>query len=266
MRRFQGLWNSVALLIAAVLAVMCFTRGTLQLWLFAAVFAVWGVSAFVTTLIPAVHRLYYRLEGRKIERKEKERERTFTVPELDLPLNVTVLRHINHRITGYIKSLYPDATWKWKTEKPEQIMAKGGTGRIELFGVEDYNYADVSFDREANIKFSLLKVVDLNRIRQEAAKSEKGKPCQTDVDPQIWYDRKGRVVLKNLIADLASRGHHHLTILDDGRCVIEQGEKTVQVSQLEGFPERMYYPRLIKVLESEGLASKTVDGGLAVDW
>ena len=74
------------------------------------------------------------------------------------------------------------------------------------------------------------------------------------------------VVLKNLIADLNSRGHNTLIIKDNGSCIIEQGDRTIEISQLEAFPERVYHPKLIKVLAGAGIAAKSVDAGLSVTW
>ena len=51
---------------------------------------------------------------------------------------------MNFRISAYLQSAYPEATWQWLEEFPEKIAAKGGTGRIRLYGVPDFDYADVT--------------------------------------------------------------------------------------------------------------------------
>lgn len=265
MRRFQKLGSSVAMLIVALLAITCFTRGVVQFSLFLAAFLVWGVYAFITQLLPIIRRYKYRREARQIV-KQAESSNVIAKAEINPKLSYLLLRHVNHRITGYIKSLYPNATWDWQTNNPEAIMANCGTGRIKLFNVEEYNFADISFDTEANIECSLLKVVSFKQAAQAETKDSAVAEPKSDVDPQVWFEQSGRVILKNLIADLSSRGHNTLTIQEDGSCIIQQGDKTIKVRQLDAFPERVYYPQLTKVLAGAGIAAKTVDAGLAVAW
>lgn len=264
MKRDQKLWSSVSLLIVAVLAITCFTTGALKTALYIGVFFVWGIYAFVKYVVPMIRRYKYSKEVRQIMKQGRLSKND---DNTNIPIwYKTLLCHVNHRITGYIKSIYPDATWKWITENPASIVANGGTGRIELYNVNDYNFADISFDTDANIECSLLKVVNYSQAAQtEAMDSTVNKP-KSCIDPQVWFEKSGRVVLKNLIADLSSRGHNTLTIQDDGSCVIKQGEKTIEISRLESFPERVYHPNLIKVLAGAGIAAKSVDAGLAISW
>lgn len=263
MRRFQKLKSSAVMLLMAVLAITCFTRGNLQMFLYIAAFLTWGVYAFITFLLPIIARQKQRRELRRISEKPQKR----AVGTEDNPkLKYLLLCHVNHRITGYIKSTYPDATWTWKTNNPADIMANGGTGRIELFGIKDFNFADISFDNSANIECSLLKVVSLKHAVQKECKDAEADIAKSEIDPQVWFDKTGHEVLKKIIADLSSRGHNSLTIQDDGSCIITQGDKTITVRHLEAFPEKVYHPKLIKVFAGAGIAAKTVDAGLAVTW
>lgn len=263
MRRFQKLGSSVSMLIVAILAVFCFTRGTLQAVLYGVLFLAWGIYAFITFMVPIIKRYKYRRQVRQImEEQQKATVRNTENTKTDYLL----LRHVNHRITGYIKSIYPDATWSWKSTNPADIMANGGTGRIEVFGIKEYNFADISFDEEANIECSLLKIVSLKQAAQTEGQEATTETPKSEIDPQVWFEKSGRIVLKNLIADLSSRGHNKLIIKDDGSCVIKQGEQNITVSQLEAFPERVYHLRLIKVMAGAGIAAKAVDVGLSVNW
>ena len=262
MRRFQKLQSSAVMLILAVLAITCFARGLVQTVLYGAAFLIWGIFSFINFIIPIISRSKYRREVKQAMKMEKTPVNTME----NSKLMYLLLCHVNHRITGYIKSIYPEATWTWRTEKAADIMANGGTGRIELFGVKDYNFADISFDNDANIDCSLLKVTSLKHAVQTEVKDATAEEAKSEIDPQVWFEKSGRVVLKNLIADLSSRGHNSLTIQDDGSCIITQGDKTLKVRQLDAFPEKVYHPRLIKVLEGAGIAAKTVDAGLAVTW
>lgn len=266
MKRNQSLWNSVSVLVVAVLVTTCFTRGIFQSFMYFAVFGAWGVYAVNNFLYPAIERYKYRREGRLIQQQYQSFGNVSTNEDINLMLNHTLMCHVNHRITGYIKNHYPDATWKWETEEPSNIIAKGGIGRIQLFNVEEYNFADVRFDAEANISFTMLKAVDFDAKHSYVSDNRKSDDVQPDVDPQVWFEKNGRVVLKNLIADLASRGHDSMLIQDDGSCIIMQGDKSLKVSQLDAFPEKVYYPRLIKVMAGAGIAAKSIDSGLSISW
>lgn len=263
MRRFQKLRSSVVMLIVAVLVFFCFTRGNLQAILYAASFCIWGAYAFNAFVIPMMKRNRYRRQARKAIR---EKPSTVLSTVENSRLSSLLLCHANHRITGYIKSCYPNATWSWKSDNPADIMANGGTGRIELFGVKEYNFADIYFDENANIECSLLKIVTFRQAAQTECKDAKTEAPKSEIDPQVWFEKSGRVVLKNLIADLSSRGYNNLIIKDDGSCIIKQGEQKMEVSHLEAFPEKVYHPRLIKVLAGAGIAAESVDAGLSVTW
>lgn len=265
MRKNGELFNSVALLISAVLAVICFTRGKVQLALCLTVFTAWAVYVCVISAFPTLKRLKYRREGKRIQ-KETELRREFVFPDADPPISHTLLCHVNHRMTGFIKSLYPGASWKWDSKKPESIIVKGGVGRIKLFNVKDYNYADIAFDENANIECNLLKIVPFKKAGENNPDTGAKEKPRNEIDPQIWFERKGKAVLNNLLADLNSRGYNRLTIKEDGECLVEQGSSTVTASQLDDFPKKVYWPRLVKVLEGAGIAADAGDTVLTVSW
>ena len=140
-------------------------------------------------------------------------------------------------------------------------------GKVKIDFYYPKNYFSVLYsDNSANIECTFLKAVSFKGTAQTECRDETAEKPKNETDPQVWFEKNGRVILKNLIADLSSRGHNTLTVRDDGSCVVEQGDKTVEVSHLTDFPERVYYPRLIKVLAGAGIAAKSVDNGLAVSW
>ena len=58
----------------------------------------------------------------------------------------------------------PQRNLGWREEFPERIIAKGGTGReSSLFGVDGYNFADVTFDQNGGINCALVNIVPLKR-------------------------------------------------------------------------------------------------------
>ena len=177
-----------------------------------------------------------------------------------------MLRHVNFRISAYLQSAYPEATWQGLEEFPEKIVAKGGTGRIQLYGVPDFNYADVSFDQKADISCSLLKIVPMAEVQQASGEKKTIPQQQTPVDPQIWYEKQGRSVLESLIADLHSRGHHSLTIRENGEIAIQQADSEITRPAFENVPEKTYWPRLVKVFEREGMAADITENGVVLSW
>lgn len=272
----KSLWSSVSVLIVAVLAIMAFIRGHAQTWLLAVSFGAWTVYAAVVFLIPFIKAQVYHFKAKRIRRQcEKQSKKTsgFTIPEESDAVSHVLLRHVNYRISAYLQSAYPDATWEWREDFPERIAAGGGTGRIQLFGVPDFNYADVTCDQNAAIRCSLLKITPLSQIggSDEMNQPESGgeeTPTQkpNPIDPQVWYEMQGRKVLETIITDLASRGHSGLTIRENGEIVIKQADREIVKPAFESVPEKMYWSRLTKVFEREGLAANITADGIALSW
>lgn len=279
MRRKKSLWSGVSILIVAMLAITAFIRGNAQVWLLAIAFTLWSVWAVFYYLIPYIKVELHRHEARRIRKKCEEQDAkrpAFAIPEVSDPLNLVLLRHVNYRISAYLQSVYPNATWEWREEFPERIVAKGGTGRIKLFGVEGFNFADVTFDQNACIDCALVNVVPMaQRTTTEAPVAQTAEAAQepvtapkqqNPVDPQVWYEVQGRKVLEALITDLHSRGYNSLTIRENGDIAIKQADSEKVRTAFESLPEKMYWTRLCKVFEREGMAANITDGGILLTW
>lgn len=279
MRRKKSLWSGVSILIVAVLAITAFIRGNAQVWLLAIAFTLWSVWACLYYLVPYIKEELHRREARRIRKKCEQQDAkrpSFTIPEVSDPVNLVLLRHVNYRISAYLQSVYPDATWEWREEFPERIVAKGGTGRIKLFGVEGFNFADVTFDQNAGIDCALVNVVPMaQRTTSEAPVAQTTKTAeetvtapkqQNPVDPQVWYEVQGRKVLEALITDLHSRGYNSLTIRENGDIAIKQADSEKVRTAFESVPEKTYWARLCKVFEREGMAANITDGGILLTW
>ena len=279
MRRKKSLWSGVSILIVAVLAITAFIRGNAQVWLLAIAFTLWSVWACLYYLVPYIKEELHRREARRIRKKCEQQDAkrpSFTIPEVSDPINLVLLRHVNYRISAYLQSVYPDATWEWREEFPERIVAKGGTGRIKLFGVEGFNFADVTFDQNAGIDCALVNVVPMaQRTTSEAPVAKATDTAeetvtvpkqQNPVDPQVWYEVQGRKVLEALITDLHSRGYNSLTIRENGDIAIKQADSEKVRTAFESVPEKTYWARLCKVFEREGMAANITDGGILLTW
>ena len=279
MKRKKSLWSGVSILIVAVLAITAFIRGNAQVWLLAIAFTIWSVWACLYYLVPYIKEELHRREARRIRKKCEQQDAkrpSFTIPEVSDPINLVLLRHVNYRISAYLQSVYPDATWEWREEFPERIVAKGGTGRIKLFGVEGFNFADVTFDQNAGIDCALVNVVPMaQRTTSEAPVAKATDTAeetvtvpkqQNPVDPQVWYEVQGRKVLEALITDLHSRGYNSLTIRENGDIAIKQADSEKVRTAFESVPEKTYWARLCKVFEREGMAANITDGGILLTW
>lgn len=285
-KKTTSLWSGVSVLIVGVLLITAFFRGSLQPWLYGGVFAAWGIWAAVKFLLPYLRELKYRCELRCLKRKQERaacqaRERAerqaqeqieLQIEEQPVPdkadqLSLVLQRHVNFRISSYLKSAFPEAAWEWCEEYPESIIAGGGACRVKLFNVPDYNFAEVRFDQQANIKCSMLKMVPLTEVKTASGEPVVPKEASTSpVDPQVWYEVQVRKVMESVVADLASRGYSSLTIKGDGDICIKQADAEVKQSAVENMPDKKYWPGLVQVLEREGLAAKATDTGVVVSW
>lgn len=159
---------------------------------------------------------------------------------------------------------YPNARWEWTAHNPALLAIQGGIGRIRIYGVEDYEYADVELDRQGNLSCSLVR----RMADQQSPDGETPSSSGVTLDPRIWYEQQGRQTLEMLIADLDSRGYKHLNLNEDGSiCTALDGadEETVQ-SSFSSFPPKVYWPQLVKVLEQEGLAATVQTDCVSVAW
>lgn len=260
---YTKIWGSLSLLIGAVIAVLALAGGTWQLWLLLAVFTVWGLW-LLTILLPYAAAKRQRRAVYRQEAQNKPVPTSGGTPA-ESDMGQILLRHVNYRISGYLKSVYPKARWEWRETQPERLILEGGTGRIRIYGVPDFNYADVHLDAQANLQCSLVKIVPLAKTDTDAGEDGQLPPNQQQVDPRIWYEVQGRKVLEGLISDLNSRGHSGLEIDGDGSIHIEDAEEDAS-AVLPGFPEKVYWPQLVKVLEGEGYAAEVKEDTVAVTW
>jgi len=250
MKKNSPLWSSIFILIGVVIAILSLTGGILRNVLLLVTFAVWGLWVILTLVLPA------RRAGKAVQQ-------TAQSANPDTVLMRTLLHHVNYRISGCLKSAYPEATWEWVMRDPAAFVVQGGTGRIRVFGVPDYDYADVTLDRNGKLACSLVRLSPINGTDAQPAA-----PGQESLDPCIWYETQGSDILESLVSDLASRGHHSLTLKEDGSiCVkpVGDGEEVCQGS-FPSFPDKVCWPGLVKVLEQNGLAATTIDTGIIVAW
>ncbi len=255
MKQKISLASSTSILIGAVIAILALLRGTPQTVLLLLTFALWGLWVVLTLLRPSwrANRDYRRRE----ERAEKQ-QNAFSGKNL----SGLLLCHVNYRVSDYLKRAYPDARWEWTMPDPVLFIVQGGTGRIRVYGVPDYEYADVALDKNGRLDCSMVKIVPVQGNSQ-------GTPAgQPSPDPSVWYELEGRAVLDALITDLRSRGHSSLTLNGDGSISFqpEADSRKATKRAFATFPEPVYWPQLADMLAQEGLAADVQTDHIAVSW
>ena len=270
MKSEKSLWSSVSILIGAVIAVLAFVRGDATIWLLLGIFALWGIWVVGFLLMPMIQKAK-KTQKRKAQIKAKYRE-GYGASQQNTPSqaegdNATqlLMRHVNLRITGYIRSIYQKATWEWCEKNPENLILNGGIGRIRVHGIEEYDHADIKVDKLGEISCSMLKTVPLDILNGSDTAEDTLPPNKQPVNTQIWFELQGRTILENAIADLNSRGYSTLTIREDGDVLIHQDDDLAH-DHLSGFPAKVYWPQLVKVFQGEGMAAEIIPNGIQVTW
>lgn len=257
MKKSSPIWNSIGILAGAVILVLALAHGTPRTVLLSVAATFWMLWLALALLGRAGQTKPFR------HRRHKHPKRAAF--DYDAPTaEQLLLCHVNHRISARLLAAHPDATWEWCVKDPVQLIRKGGTGRIRVFGIPDYDYADIRIDQHANLGCNLIRVMSLDG--QDGNEGEKLPPNKQPVDPRIWYEEQGRELLERLVADLNSRGHSRLTLTEDGGICIHEDAEEVSVGRFASFPEKVYWPGLVKALEGDGLAADATAQGIQVTW
>ena len=157
MKKASALWGGTALLIELVILILALVRGDWMIPLLLAVFAGWSLWLIFTQLLPVwKNNRAYRKKEQELREQPVDGSNNL---ESDGELSKMLLQHVNYRILTILKAAYPNVQWEWTMEDPAAFVTRGGTGRIRLYEVPDYDFADVTLDRRANLRCDLVKVV-----------------------------------------------------------------------------------------------------------
>lgn len=271
MKKEKTLLSSLCLLIGVVLAIFSLFRGKWQIGLLITVFTLWGLWVVAFLSIPYIRRAkriqQHQRMRETLQKNNSSKSVLFEIPQIKDPsTEQLLLMHVNHRISMYLRSTYGDITWEWCSKNPIQLITNGGTGRIRVFGIRDFDHAEVTLKTNADIQFDMLHMVPLSEVSKKDGSEDKTPPNKQPVDPQIWYESQGRHVLESLVADLNSRGHTQMMLDENGDISIQQDQENVITKHLANFPEITYWPRLVRVLEGAGLAAVVSDRKIVVSW
>ena len=271
MKRTKIFTRSLTFLIVGVLAVMAFLRGSAQIWGFAGVFAVWGVWMSIAVLRSAGKRITALRRKKRFTRADKkartQAEQYGSYPsEEENTVSTALLRHVNYRILGYLRSAYSEVTWEWQTKEPEKLAIEGGTGRIRLFGVPDFNYADVMIDQRARIDCEMLRIIPLANVKGGAESEPEKKRDDTPVDPEVWYNIQGKKILETCVDALNQLGHASLLIKENGDVCVKQADNETVRDNFKNLPGKSVWQGLAKVIEKQGLKTSVMDDCIMVSW
>jgi hypothetical protein len=258
MKRNKIFTGSVSVLIVAVLAVTAFMRGQQQFWALIAVFAAWIVFAASGAFSKKRKGIQRLRPAFKHKSKEPDTEHSGDTDSL--------MRHVNCRISAYLQSVYPDASWEWVSVVPEKISGGEGRGRIRLHGVPDYNFADVRIDAYARISCDLLNIVPFAGKSEAPGPDVPGEPDARPVDASVWYGIQGKEILEGVIGDLNSRGYGELTVKEDGSICTLRGSDDICHDKFRNLPGRRQWPGIVKLLEKDGLTADIADDGIKICW
>ena len=264
MKKVSPLWAGTAVLIELVILVLAFVRGAWLIPVLLAVFAGWSLWLILTQLLPIWRN------NQAYRRKERELQAQ-TVPatgggteQAGQELAQILLQHVNYRILEILKAAYPKVRWEWAIQDPAALAAEGGTGRIRVYGVPDFEYVDVTLDRQAHLRCDLVKVVPVMAGAGSAAPG----PGEQTLNPGVWYELRGRKVLESLRRDLQSRGDTSQTVKENGDVCVqneEDGKDQVKDTLLD-LPGKTYWHQLAEVMEKEGIAAAVTEQGILVSW
>lgn len=260
--------SSLSLVITAVLLVTAFARGTMQLWLYAAIFVAWGTYLLLQAVLPRLANLRKKEAHPKRCSKAKRKkgallpllQRGAALPQDNSDLALLLLGHISCRISDKLKLAFPDATWQWYNTQPETII-RGGTGRISTSNTGDYGYAEVTIGPYFQIQLQMLQLMDLDSSIVDA-------DSVLEADPSVWYDQIGRNVLTHIIENYAVHGFSSLYIEEDGAVYLKGGRENVRASEkLEDFPPRSRWQDLVQCFTEDDLQATILpNSSIEVAW
>lgn len=270
MRRYSSL-------IVPLLITLAFYRGPLLAPALITITTVWfllqiGVSAFHNRAKIAVclKTLTQRSKHLFLQSKAKHSPKLHNAASpVNDPMQSLLVLHAGHRITVYLRSVYPDAIWEWCNAAPATAIIYGGSLRIRLFHVPEFNFAEVQFDDSANLICNLMRVtpfVGQKDVKTAAAQqtAAASKPQSQQCDPQVWFDIVGQRALRDLASDLSSHGYGGFFIKESGEVVVTRENEEIRKEMLKNFPSSVFWPAIAKLMEQSGYLPKIHKNGIFV--
>ena len=267
MKKESPMWRSVGILAGVVILIVAFTRGWLMSALLLIAACTWGAWLLATQRPPASKR-------RPVRRPRAADTAPAPAEGQDAAAtNTLLLLHVNQRITEMLHAAFPNVTWKWCVKNPLRLILKGGVGRIRVYGVEGFEYADIAIETTGKVNCNMLRMVPLSAAQASELQDFTqmvipAEQLNAGPDPKIWYEESGRKTLEQVVNDLNSRGHHSLTIHDDGSIHIsgEDSQDDAATASLAGFPPSKKWSELVDLFTEDGLNATLNQDAIELTW
>jgi hypothetical protein len=258
-----------ALLLAVIVTLAAF-RGGMRQWLLAGEFAAYGLWLFLPWIGNCVYRFRLYVKKHWIARQTRAAavvvetyESEVIVPQKTRTIGELLLLHVNFRITGYLQSAFPGVTWEWLIEEPEMLAIEGGTGRVKLFGIDEYTHAEITLDKAAKLTCDMLKIMSLS----DAPDTETQKPAAEPMNVEAWFSICGKNLITACIAKLDSLGHKKLSIKESGDIfIIQDGREAVGSNRLQQFPAKAHWENLVTALANAGITAAVAGEVIDIMW
>ena len=249
MKERNPIWSGVGVLVGVIVAILAIVRGRWQFPLLAFAVALWALwVVYSLTDLTRKGNTGFKRRGKKSS-------------GIDRAMAEMVLRHVNYRITDRLKAAYPNARWEWMMRDPALFVVQGGTGRIRVYGVPEYDYADITVDQCGKLSCSFITMTPVDRPAEQP-------PNRQEQDPQAWYDDHAEKILEQLVSDLDSRGNNSLLLKEDGSVVAccDENESETRKGILSRLPPKDHWDELAELIEQDGLTATVQDSCIAVTW
>ena len=150
---------------------------------------------------------------------------------------------------------------KRQSESKEDYLIAPNRLRMESYGKEMFLHLSDDSGTE------LIEPMTITGIAHRQIGTHLRIPAETPplLDPRIWYETEGRAALEGIVADLSSRGHHSMTVQEDGHIQLADGSTSV-LPELHGFPPVGCWEKLKQVFAGDGLAAEETSGKLVLSW
>lgn len=254
----SGLWASIPILVGVVIGILAIVRSRLQLPLLIVAMLVWSLWVLKNSAHKSLGDALYAYKLKWKRRKIRKEMAEYGVSYDDLQRKL--LAHVNFRVTAALRSVYPSASWEWTMENPALFVARGGIGRIRVYSIPAYEYADVTLDQNAGLNCALV-----NDSLEQPSSPPSG---QQETDPQTWFEVQAKSSLMQLAQNLNSKGHSRLFIKENGEVCIQPvpGGEDIPEGQLSNFPKKEFWPKITELLTSAGLPAATMEDRIQIAW
>lgn len=169
-------------------------------------------------------------------------------------------RQLAHRITDKLHSAYPDSSWQWVEKPGMQLFEEGGHIRIATVQTEEFQEADVRLDAIGRIGIQMLKA---NPIEEIIASQSEYANADFSIDPEVWYEQRGRKLLFDIITDLNAQGTKSIRIDEKGNVMLADSR---EVAKLEAFPTKNLWAKLKELLEGDQLKTVEAEDSIELSW